>query len=56
MLLLHTISNKVTGLCLFLLLTMPFLNLQYTAAVVCAVATVAAIQEGYYIATGHRTI
>ena len=54
---LHTIANKTAGLCLFLLpLTIPFVDLQYTAPVVCAIATVAAIQEGYYIATGHHTI
>ena len=54
---LHTIANKATGLCLFLLpLTMSFVDLRYTAPVVCAIATIAAIQEGYYIATGHHTI
>ena len=51
---LHTIMNKVSGLCLFLLpLTTAFVELRYTAPVVCAVATAAAIQEGYYIAAGH---
>ena len=54
---LHTIANKATGLCLFLLpLTMSFVDLQYTAPVVCVIATIAAIREGYYIATGHHTI
>ena len=54
---LHTIANKATGLCLFLLpLTMSFVDLLYTAPVVCVIATIAAIQEGYYIATGHHTI
>ena len=54
---LHTIANKATGLCLFLLpLTMSFVDLRYTAPVVCAIATIAAIQEGYYIATGHHMI
>ena len=53
----HTIANKATGLCLFLLpLTMSFVDLRYTAPVVCAIATIAAIQEGYYIATGHHMI
>ena len=51
---LHTIANKATGLCLFLFpLTMSFVDLQYTAPVVCAIGTIAAIQEGYYIATGN---
>ena len=54
---LHTIANKATGLCLFLLpLTMSFVDLQYTAPVVCLIATIAAIQEGYYIATGHHKV
>ena len=54
---LHTIANKATGLCLFLLpLTMPFADLRYTVPVVCIIATIAAIQEGYYIATGHHMI
>ena len=45
----HTIMNKITGLLLFLLpLTIPLLELKYTAAVVCSVATFSAIQEGIY--------
>ena len=44
---LHTIANKATGFCLFLLpLTMPVMDLRYTAPVVCVMATVAAIREG----------
>ena len=47
MLSLHTVANKATGLCLFLLpLTMSFVDLRYTAPVVCVVATIAAIREG----------
>ena len=43
---LHTIANKATGLCLFLLpLTIPVVDLRYTASVVCVMATMAAIQE-----------
>ena len=54
---LHTIANKTTGLCLFLLpLTMPFVDLQYTAPMVCVLATIAAIQEGYYIVTGCNVV
>ena len=50
---LHTIANKATGLCLFLLpLTMSFVDLRYTAPVVCVIATIAAIQEGHYIVKG----
>ena len=54
---LHTIANKATGLCLFLLpLTMPFADLRYTAPVVCVLATIAAIQEGYYMIAGRHMI
>ena len=54
---LHTIANKATGLCLFLLpLTMPFVDLRYTVPVVCIIATIAAIQEGYYIVTGRNVV
>ena len=54
---LHTIANKTTGLCLFLLpLTMSFVALRYTAPVVCVLATIAAIQEGYYIVTGCNVV
>ena len=49
---LHTIMNKVTGLILFLLpLTISFVELKYTAIVVCSIATLSAIQEGFYIIT-----
>ena len=54
---LHTIANKATGLCLFLLpLTMPFVDLRYTAPVVCILATIAAFQEWYYIVTGRNVV
>ena len=47
---LHTIMNKLTGLLLFLLpLTISFLELKYTAIVVCSIATFSAIQEGAYV-------
>ena len=49
---LHTIMNKATGLLLFLLpLTISFVELKYTAIVVCSIATLSAIQEGFYIIT-----
>ena len=49
---LHTIANKITGLLLFLLpLTLPFIDLQYSAPTVCFMATFAAIQEGHCIRT-----
>ena len=47
---LHTFLNKITGLLLFLLtLTLQFILHTYSFAVVCTIATIAAIQEGYYI-------
>ena len=46
---LHTVLNKTTGLLLFLLpLTLQFVVPTYSLAVVCTVATIAALQEGYY--------
>ena len=47
---LHTIMNKATGLLLFLLpLTISFVELKYTAIVVCSIAVFSAIQEGVYL-------
>ena len=49
----HTVMNKVTGaLCFLLPYTLSFIDLKYSAIVVCAAATFAAIQEGYFIRTG----
>jgi CDP-diacylglycerol--glycerol-3-phosphate 3-phosphatidyltransferase len=46
----HSVINKVTGLLLFVFpLTLTFIELRYSAAVVCMVATAAAIQEGQLI-------
>ena len=48
----HSVMNKVTGVLLFLLpLTFSFINLRYSAAVVCIIATFAAVQEGHFIRT-----
>ena len=44
----HTFLNKTTGLLLFFLpLTLQFILPTYSFAVVCTIATIAAIQEGY---------
>ena len=52
----HSRANKATGLLLFLLpLTLPFLDLSYTAPPVCAFASFAAVQEGRIIRTGRAT-
>ncbi|MBO4839335.1 MAG: CDP-alcohol phosphatidyltransferase family protein [Lachnospiraceae bacterium] len=53
MIVLHTAMNKVTGMLLFVLpLTLTAIDLKYSGAVVSAVATFAAIQEGHLIRTG----
>ena len=49
---LHTVMNKVTGILLFVLpLTVSFLDLKYSGALVSAAATFAAVQEGHKIRT-----
>ncbi|MBO4330629.1 MAG: CDP-alcohol phosphatidyltransferase family protein [Oscillospiraceae bacterium] len=49
---LHTAMNKLTGVLLFVLpLTLSFIDLKYSGALVCAVATFAAVQEGHFIRT-----
>ena len=54
---LHTMMNKVTGLFLFLLpLTISFVELKYTAIAVCSIATISAIQEGFYVITNSDII
>lgn len=46
----HTIMNRITGLILFMIpLVMYFTELKYNYAVVCFVATISAIQEGFII-------
>lgn len=53
----HTIMNKVTGILLFLLpVTVFFVEIQYSAMVVCSIATFSAIQEGYYIREGREIV
>ena len=48
----HSIMNKTTGLLLLIFpLTISFIDLKYTAALVCIFATYAAIQEGHFIRT-----
>ena len=49
----HSVMNKFTGVLLFVLpLTVTIIDLRYSAVIVCAEATFAAIQEGHYIRTG----
>lgn len=48
----HTILNKTTGLLTFIIpLTFSFLDFRYSSIVVCIIATIAAIQEGYFLRT-----
>jgi len=48
----HSTMNKATGLLLFILpLTITFIDLKYTGAIVCFFATFAAIKEGHFIRT-----
>lgn len=49
----HSAMNKITGGLLFLFpLTLGAIELKYNAVIICSIATVAAIQEGYFIGTG----
>lgn len=49
----HTLFNKITGFLLFTFpLTLSIVDLKYSATVVIIIATLAAIQEGYYIMIG----
>ena len=52
----HSIMNKVTGGLLFIFpLTLAFIDLRYSVLVVCIVATIAAVYEGYLIQAGRTT-
>ena len=54
---LHTITNKITGLVLFLFpLTGSFAELQCIAIVVCSIATLSAIQEGLHVITDSKAL
>ena len=49
----HSIMNKVTGALLFMLpLTLTIVPINYSGILICLVATIAAIQESYFIRTG----
>ena len=53
----HSALNKVTGFVLFLLpLTIQFVELKHSFAAVCLIATIAAIQEGYFVRSGREII
>ena len=53
----HSVLNKATGIALFLLpLTMAFAPITYSVAIICVLATIAAIQEIYFIAKGQEIL
>lgn len=53
----HTPLNRLTGLLLFAFpLVLPVVHLRFAASVLCAVATLAAVQEGHFIRTGRIVI
>ena len=53
----HSVINKVTGGLLFVFpLTLTFIDLRYSAAVVCYIATAAAVHECYRIRTPYKTV
>lgn len=48
----HTVLNKVTGAALFILpLTLSMIDLKYSGSFVCAIALLAAVEEGHLIRT-----
>lgn len=52
----HTTSNKLTGLLLFILpLSVAVIDIRYSTIVVCMAATFAAIQEGHFIRSGKQS-
>ena len=53
----HSVLNKITGLALFLLpLTLTFVPITYSVVTICILATVAAMQEAYFIAKGQEVL
>lgn len=48
----HSVTNKITGFCLFILpLTFSIIDIKYSSVAVCLFATFAAVQEGHFIRT-----
>ena len=53
----HSVLNKTTGFALFLLpLSLTFVETTYSVATVCVLATIAAMQEVYFIAKGQELL
>ena len=53
----HSVLNKTTGFALFLLpLSMTFVGTTYSVVTICVLATIAVIQEIYFIAKGQEVL
>ena len=53
----HSVLNKTTGFALFLMpLSLTFVEITYSIATICVLATIAAIQEVYFIAKGQDVL
>ena len=53
----HSVLNKTTGIALFILpLLKTFVEITYGIAIICALATIAVIQEVYFIAKGQEVL
>ena len=53
----HSVLNKITGFALFLLPpTLAFAKAAYSVATICVLATIAAMQEVYFIAKGQEVL
>ena len=53
----HSVLNKTTGVALFLLpLLLTFVETTYSVATICALATIAVMQEVYFIAKGQEVL
>ena len=53
----HSVLNKITGFALFLLpLSLTFVETTYSVATICLFATIAVVQEVYFIAKGQEVL
>ena len=53
----HSVLNKITGFALFLWpLSLTFVETTYSVATVCVLATIAVMQEIYFIANGQEVV
>ena len=53
----HSVFNKITGFALFLLpVSLTFVEVNYSVATICLLATIAVVQEVYFIAKGQEVL